>query len=71
MDNCNKSMYTGDVCTILKKYIDSKDGKATYRQCFCYLNNDTNLTQIQINTCLNEFFPGEAFKISEKWTGIM
>ena len=60
-----------DACSILKKYIDSRQVKATYKQCFCYLNNGTNLTQIQIYTCLNKFFPGAAFKVPEKWTGIL
>ena len=60
-----------DACSILQKYIDSKQGKATYKECFCYLNNGTNLTQIQIYTCLNRFFPGAAFKIPEKWYGVM
>jgi hypothetical protein len=71
MDNCNKSMNMEDACSILKKYIDSRNGKATYKQCFCYLNNGTNLTQIQIYTCLEKFFPGAAFKIHESWFGIM
>ena len=71
MDNCNKSMNIEDACSILEKYIDSTNGKATYGQCFCYLNNGTNLTQIQINTCLNRFFPAAAFKTPEKWTGIL
>jgi hypothetical protein len=60
-----------DGCTLLKKYIDSRNGKVTYKQCFCYLNNGTYMSQIDIYTCLEKFFPGAAFKIHKSWTGIM
>jgi len=64
-------MEANNGCSILKKYIDSRNGKATYKQCFCYLNNGTNLSQIQIYTCLEKFFPGASLKIDKSWIGIM
>ena len=68
MDLCDIAKYD---CKALDAYITSKNGKASYFECAHYLNNNTNLTQIQINTCLNNVFKNDSNNSNIKWTAIL
>jgi len=59
-----------DPCGLLQNYIKQKNGKADYNECSYYLNNFTDMTQIQIQTCLNNFFPNVKV-VNNAWTGIL
>jgi len=61
-------------CGILDRYIKMKNGKTGYTECSFYLNNYTDLTQIQIQSCLNKYFPkGQDLNkvYGNKWVGIL
>ena len=63
-----------DPCGILKNFITKRNGKVGYTECAYFLNNYTDMTQIQIYTCLNIFFPyGQDLNNSygNKWTAIL
>ena len=58
-------------CTILDDYVKSKNGSATYSDCLFYLNNNSNLTQIQIFTCLSKYFPRNSLTTCDDWIGVV
>jgi hypothetical protein len=61
-------------CSILNNYIKIRNGKAGYTECSFYLNNYTNLTQLQIQSCLSMYFPnGEDLDAvyGDAWIGIL
>jgi len=61
-------------CSILNNYIKIRNGKPGYTECSFYLNNYTNLTQIQIESCLNKYFPkGQDLDnvYGDTWVGIL
>ena len=61
-------------CGILDNYIKMKNGKTGYTECSFYLNNYTNLTQLQIQSCLNKYFPkGQDLNnvYGDTWIGIL
>ena len=57
-------------CDVLKTYIETKNGDVTYGECLYFLNNKTNLSQIEINNCLLQHFPVESRKTCYKWVGV-
>lgn len=58
-------------CSILDAYIKSRGlENVTYRECLYFLNNRTNLTQIQVFGCLNKYFPREKMTVCSDWIGI-
>lgn len=70
MDNC-KNTINMNPCDILDSYIKKNNGNVGYAQCHIYLNNKTDLTQIQINNCLNKYFPNALNNTQDKWAGII
>jgi len=68
------SSKTNSVCDVLNKYIKKKieaKSEVTYSDCLYYLNNKTNLSQIDIYTCLNNHFPQNKIKTCINWIGIV
>jgi hypothetical protein len=70
MDDCN-IIKNINPCDILDQFIKIKNGKVGYAECHMFLNNNTNLTQIEINQCLNKRFPDALNHIQNKWVGII
>lgn len=64
-------MQNNDPCTLLNDFIKRNNNKVTYADCLFYLNNKTNLTQIEIHSCLNKFFPKNYLNSNINWAGIL
>jgi len=64
-------MQNNDPCSLLNDFIKSKNGKVTYADCLFYLNNKTQLSQIEIQSCLNKFFPNNYLYGNANWVGIL
>ena len=60
-----------DPCSLLTNFIKSRNHKVTYADCLFYLNNRTNLSQIEIHLCLNKFFPNNYLYNNINWSGIL
>ena len=60
-----------DPCIILSQFIKSKNGKVTYADCLFYLNNRTDLSQLELQSCLLKFFPKNQLYSNPDWSGIL
>lgn len=69
--SCSKIETPPNPCLLLDDYMKSRGGKASYSDCLFYLNNRTNLTQIQVMTCLNKQFPNGQPQITGESIGIL
>ena len=63
-------MQNTDPCASLKEFIKTNNGKPNYQDFLFYLNNKTNLSQIEIQSCLNKFFPKNYLNRNSNWAGI-